>query len=338
MVRAVSHLVDDPSPGGVTRMLDYICTCPEIAANARHEFIHVRRGSFTAPKISADVIVSNLVVSWANLPLFMSLRASFPNIPLIHVEHSYCEAFVALNVPNRARFDTLLRIVYSLFDRVVAVSERQAKWLLRKRLVRPEKLRVVAPLADLAPYLAIPSRAASNRYIVGAIGRMEPQKGFDILVEAFKQPHLSNFALHLFGEGSQREALRTSAGGQSNIVFEGYASAPATAMAACDIIAMPSRWEPYGMVAMEAMAANRPLICARVDGLLDHIEAGAIDVGENSPTGWSSRLNQIVDTDLSLVRTRGRQIALGAKARFAKGWNALVAEEIYGPSRNGRAA
>ncbi len=111
MLRNVCHLIDDPKAGGVNRMLEHMRTCPDLVARSRHEIIHVRRGRFTAPSISADVIVSNLVVNWANLPMFTSLRASNPNTPLIHVEHSYCERFVALHVENRDRFESLLRIV-----------------------------------------------------------------------------------------------------------------------------------------------------------------------------------------------------------------------------------
>ena len=324
MTISVSHLLDDPTVGGVTRMLEFLQNSSGFAESSRHETVLVKRGQFRSPSLAADIIVSNLFVCWRNFPLFASLRAAHPNTPLIHVEHSYCERFVALHVDNRDRFETLLRSVYALFDHVVAVSEQQARWLRRKGLVRADRLQVIGPLVELEPFFKVPYRWAGAKRIVGAIGRMDPQKGFDILIDAFNNKPLPDYELHLYGRGPQLDELKAQAGNNPSIVFKGFVQSPALAMAECDIIAMPSRWEPYGLVAIEAMAASRPLICSRADGLADHIAAGAYDVRENTPQGWAARLRQFDQFDLWPDSVRSRRHALNVRRRFFEDWKRLL--------------
>ena len=78
------------------------------------------------------------------------------------------------------------------------------------------------------------------------------------------------------------------------------------------------------MVAIEAAAAGRPVICSRADGLMGHLESGAIDVGENTVDGWAARLSQLDSIDLPQISRRLRRHASGARQRFVDGWNRLI--------------
>ncbi|ETX11206.1 hypothetical protein OCH239_20215, partial [Roseivivax halodurans JCM 10272] len=184
MTRIV-HLIDDINPGGVVRYLDFLSASPEMAFG-HHEVIPVSKSRFGSIRVEADVIVSHLSINWRGLPGLMALRARYAGIPMIHVEHSYCEGFAAANVSAKRRFTTLLTSAYSLFDRVVAVSEMQAAWLLRRSVVDSEALTVIPPCVDLAPFRAIPAVDGPVR-IIGALGRFHTQKGFDVLIRAFRQ-------------------------------------------------------------------------------------------------------------------------------------------------------
>jgi glycosyltransferase involved in cell wall biosynthesis len=288
--------------------------------------IPVRRGQLTAPQVAADIIVSNLSINWANMPLFASLRATHPNTPLVHIEHSYSEKFVAMHVENRDRFDTLMRAAYSFFDRVVAVSEPQRRWIARREFCPARRLITIVPASDLAPFLALQNRPLPGKQIVGVIGRLDLQKGVDILIDAFKRPALAEHQLHIYGQGPDLEALTAQAADMTNVVFKGFAPNPAEAVAACDIIAMPSRWEPYGLVAVEAMAAGRPLVCSRVDGLAMAIAGGGIDVGENTPDGWATKLSMLSQSDVTEAASKGPAHALAMHKAFVAGWTRLIDE------------
>ena len=294
----IAHLIDDCSPGGVVRFLDRLTAADELGPQ---KLIRVRRGAWSAPSVDEDIIVSHLVISWRNLPQLMALRARYPSTPIIHVEHSYSQGFVDLHVRNRSRFNTLLRVAYALFDRVVAVSGTQAEWLLQEELVSPDLLRTISPVVALEQFLSIPAQSGPIHRI-GAIGRLDPQKGFDVLIEAFRNNALAGMELSIYGDGPERAALEAAAAGDNRIKFHGFAD-PVDAMAQCDVIAMPSRYEPFGLVALEARAAGRMVLTSGVDGLADQAQRGALTIGEgveawgralrtlNSNTAWDGALS-----------------------------------------------
>lgn len=330
--KTIVHLVDDANAGGVTRMLDYIRTAPGMAEIGHHVVQVVKRGRFSAPDVDADIIVSHLSVSWRNMPMLMALRARYAALTLIHVEHSYTEAFTATRVSNQKRFRTLLRTAYSLFDRVVAVSEAQGEWLERRGLVSAEALMVIPSCVDLSAFLEL-SPVYSQPRVIGAIGRFDAQKGFDILIKAFRALPNPELRLRLIGDGADRAALEELAEGDARISFVGYQSDPAAAMAKLDAVAMPSRWEAYGLVALEARAAGRPLLVSPVDGLKDHIADGARNVAEHSLDAWRDALTQLAATGpaLHIDVARARSAARAAMPMAHERWKALLAPETRAP-------
>lgn len=316
----ILHLVDDTTAGGVMRLLNHICTNPDMARTADHSLHVVQRGKLSMRRYQADVIVSHLSVSWRTLPALISLRATNAGTPLVHVEHSYTQAFTALNVAKRDRFLTLLRIGYSMFDHLVAVSHAQARWMFRRRLAQLGGLSVIQPMVDLGGFGALPAPAGPVRRI-GAIGRLDRQKGFDLLIDAFRTRPEQDIELLFFGDGPERAALQAKAAGDSRIRFVGHLSDPVRAMAMVDAVAMPSRWEAYGLVAREARAAGRPVLVSGKDGLADQVDEGAVLVPAYTVTGWSTALGRLI---AGQTPAAPRPDAAKAEAQFAANWNAML--------------
>ncbi|MGO4916717.1 glycosyltransferase [Pseudogemmobacter sp. W21_MBD1_M6] len=323
----IAHLVDDTSAGGVTRVLDFIRSNPDMARFAQHVVHVLPRGKMSAPSMDADVLVSHLSINWRGLAGLMSLRAANAAVPMIHVEHSYTAGFTGSNVLRRARFRTLLRTAYALFDRVVAVSEDQGKWLVARGVVQHNALSVIPSAVDVAPFLALSPRFDRPK-VIGAIGRFDTQKGFDTLIKAFRQSAHPDQELHLIGDGPERENLETLAAGHPRITFTGFATDPVAAMEKVDAIAMPSRWEAYGLVALEARAAGRPLVVSAIDGLNDHIARGAIAVSSHSVDEWACALNRLNETPDSFAMACARKDAASAGKAFSQAWNALLASVL----------
>lgn len=281
----VLHLIDDTTAGGVTRVVDHIVTSPELAKGADHRLQVLNAGRDWLGHRHADVIVSHLSVNWRNLPRFVALRLCNPRARLIHVEHSYTENFVRLNVRRKRRFNLLLRLAYRLFDRVAAVSHAQGEWLFRMGAVPARKLAFIRSFVDLSAFDALPPVGGSVR-VIGALGRLEAQKGFDEIVSAFRKSGRSDLELHIYGTGSEEEKLRALAGHDPRIKFKGFAKDPVAAMAKVDAVVMPSRWEAYGLVAIEALAARRLIFVNDIDGLQDHLSLGAQVVPAETPGAW----------------------------------------------------
>ena len=320
----VLHLVDDTTAGGVMRVLTHIMTAPKLSENADHSLRCVDRGHLRPERMNADVIVSHLAISWRALPMLVALRLAYPRTPLIHVEHSYTEHFTKHNVTHKRRFAILLRIAYALFDKVVAVSHAQGAWLVHSGAIRRKTLKVIQSCVDLCAFRALPAPTGPIR-VIGAIGRLDPQKGFDVLVQAFRQTTNPDIALHIYGEGAEESALRALAGSDNRIQFKGFAPDPVAAMAAIDAVAMPSRWEAYGLVALEALAAKRPLLVNGIDGLCDHVTAGAKVVAQQDSRTWQHAIEALTQADVLPLLPPLEESEL-PEDRFNTGWKALLDE------------
>ncbi|WP_460272157.1 glycosyltransferase family 4 protein [Celeribacter sp. ULVN23_4] len=315
----VLHLVDDATPGGVTRVLEHIQSCPLMAQTAHHT-VQVVAPRGRLPKCDADIVVSHLSLNWRRLPALIAFRAHHAGTPLIHVEHSYTEMFTATNVSSKMRFFTMLRTAFALFDTVVAVSAAQAAWLSARRLVSESSLRVIAPVVALEGFRAIAAPQAAPK-VIGAIGRLHRQKGFDVLIKAFRALPDPDLALHVYGSGPEEDALFELALGDPRIRFFGHAEKSETVMQAVDVVAMPSRWEAFGLVALEARAAGRPLVCSRVDGLTMSAGDGARFVDDFGVTAWTTALEEVIgQRDEHSAPDR----AFGCEREFAQSWQNLI--------------
>ncbi|MEO1108969.1 MAG: glycosyltransferase family 4 protein [Pseudomonadota bacterium] len=289
--KKVLHLVDDTTAGGVMRILDHLLVQSELSGAVEQKVLRVKRTAFSWGKLNADVIVSHVVPSWRSLAAFSALRAMHLDTRLVHVEHSYTRAFTTLNVPHKRRFFAMLRVIYAFFDQVVAVSQSQLDWMKERRLAASEKLTVIPPAVDLEQ-LSRKTVPPKSKTTIGAIGRLERQKGFDILIRGFRSTHIPEARLLIFGEGSQRLHLEELAKGDPRIEFRGHAEDPADAYQAVDIVAIPSRWEAYGLVLDEALAAGRAVIASKVDGLSDREGDARVSFCEQDSASWRSAIHE----------------------------------------------
>ncbi len=98
-----------------------------------------------------------------------------------------------------------------------------------------------------------------------AIGRLSPEKGFDLLLDAFATIRATHptARLTILGEGPERIALQETAaslGLASNVRFAGYASDPFSWFAGATLLVIPSRYEALPNVLLEGAAAGLPIV------------------------------------------------------------------------------
>lgn len=319
----ILHLIDDATAGGVMRMLEHLIANPVFSAGAEHQVKQVRKGALNLGQHKADVIISHLTHSWRSLPALISLRARHPGARLIHIEHSYTRAFTAANVQRTGRFYAMLRLSYALFDKIVAVSNAQADWMQARNLASQAQITVLSPRVDLSDFRALPHPAKTPR-IIGAIGRLDTQKGFDILIEAFRHLPDAQAQLYIFGQGAEEARLKELAAGDARIHFKGHASSPSEAMRQVDVVAMPSRWEAFGLVCLEARAAARPILTSAVDGLRDQHGPLVTRVSANDPKNWLRALRGALNAP---APTAPRTETADADRAWGAAWLALCRDE-----------
>ena len=147
-----------------------------------------------------------------------------------------------------------------------------------------EKIRVIPQGLEVEP----PGpRPFPEPYIL-CLGRVVfHHKGQDILLEAYKRGGFSQ-KLVFAGDGIDLPRLRSMAAGDSNVIILGAIRPPDkwAWLGNADLVVMPSRLEPYGHVALEALALGRKLVVTKVGGL-QHIVAPYAELAEPDPENLS---------------------------------------------------
>lgn len=115
--------------------------------------------------------------------------------------------------------------------------------------------------------------------VVMAMGRLMPEKGFDQLLRAFALVlrTLPQTRLVILGDGPMRgelEELARRLGVDDAILLPGFTLNPYPWISRADVMAVPSRWETFGNVVVEAMALGVPVVATRCGGPEDIIEDG----------------------------------------------------------------
>jgi glycosyltransferase involved in cell wall biosynthesis len=225
---------------------------------------------------------------------------------------------------------------------------------------RPRRVEVVSLGIDLRRFdraLAKADRVAGYRRdagrVVGAIGRLVPQKAMHVLVEATPALLQADPATRVLivGDGPLRADLEAQAarlGVAHAVRFAGYQEDVVSAYAAMDVFVLPSRDEGFGLVFLEAMAMGVPVVGTRVIGSEDAVDDGV--TGLLVPYANAAALATAVRSILESPELAGRLREAAAdrvrrvysREQCAAQVEALYRELLDGPAKSsplpGRAA
>jgi len=195
-----------------------------------------------------------------------------------------------------------------LCDVVIAISEYEARQGLRIGIAADRMCVVLNGLRRVAPKPVV-STWPDHRLKILFVGRLDEQKGFDILVKAI-EPLRQKVSLRVVGEAVLTDDSR-AVSALNDVEFLGWKTESEIQgqLAVADVVVMPSRWEGFGLVAIEAMRAGKAVIASHVGGLPEVILDG--ETGFLVPSGDSQSLRKAilkVDTEtLSRLGDNGRR-------------------------------
>lgn len=167
----------------------------------------------------------------------------------------------------------------NLANRVIAVSYSLKKFLNKYELIPANKISVIHNGIDLNKFKKIDIKNARQKlnlqqfdFCVGIVGRIEKEKGHKFLIKAVSKLKkiIPNIKLNIIGTGSIENKLKElteRAGMKHNVKFMGYCKNVAELYPGFDLLILPSLFEGFGLVVIEAMAANVPVIVSNIDGL-----------------------------------------------------------------------
>ena len=198
----------------------------------------------------------------------------------------------ALAKPQRQRWKQPLfelRMRWLLRDAAAIVTLSDAAAEQARRIVRGVPVETI-PLPALPDNpLPLVSSAQGNHTILAA-GRLVPEKGFDLLIEAFALLDDAEAALVIVGEGPDRarlEGLIARRGLDDRVRLPGYVADTRPWLDRSRLLVLPSRFEGYPAVLVEALAAGRPVVatdCTPATAeLIDDPAAGRVVPLDDTP-------------------------------------------------------
>ncbi len=172
--------------------------------------------------------------------------------------------------------------IYAKYDNIVAVSDILKNQFVEQSFVRYSKrLIVIRDILNetLIRKLADNQLKFNDTLNITTVGRLVPQKGYDLAIEAAKV--LKNkgidFVWHFVGGGGLRpelEARISSEGLGKNVVLEGEQLNPYPYIANCDIYVQTSKFEGFGLTVGEAKILGRPIVSTNFPVIYNQITSG----------------------------------------------------------------
>jgi glycosyltransferase involved in cell wall biosynthesis len=216
------------------------------------------------------------------------------------------------------------RTVGRFVDAYISVSEGCAEYLTDRKGLPARKIHVIPNGCDLDRFSDSSSNTGDLKNALGlrngqsvllVIGRLEPQKGHAVLLEAMARirTEFANVHLVCVGEGSLAESLkaRTAELGLNECVhFVGYQRRVEDWLAMADVAILPSFYEGMPLVVIEALAAGRAMVATAVDGTSEVVVNGK--TGLTVPPGDAEALAKAIS---QLLRNPAERRALGAAGR-----------------------
>lgn len=201
-------------------------------------------------------------------PLFEAWRAGIP----VRIAHSH--STTAKGEGKRAVLKYALRPFAKLFPtNFCACSEYAGRWLFGDRLYDRGKVHLVKNAIDLDNFRFNPEvreqmrtkLGINNRFVVGHVGRFVYSKNHNFLIDVFNEVHKRNpdSVLLLVGDGTLKEQIRQKVdrlGLSDSVMFLGLRKDVTDLYQAMDVSVLPSNYEGFGMVALEAQASGLPVI------------------------------------------------------------------------------
>ncbi|MEJ7596863.1 MAG: glycosyltransferase [Kofleriaceae bacterium] len=211
------------------------------------------------------------------------------------------------------------------------VKHRFARWLSKQNLKRADavvcqshamkhdlgaligtsgNLHVISNPVDLEAVARAGNSTLPGTPALVSVGRLAPQKGFDILLPAIAKLRARHPGLHLtiIGEGPDRVALEAQAiqlGLADVVTFTGFSSNPIPQVRAADLFVLSSRYEGFPNAALEALACGTPVVLTDCPGANSEIVIGGMN-GRLAPSIDATAFADAMETALAELASYDR--------------------------------
>lgn len=311
--RTVAEWVAERRPGTPVELVPEARNKADVAAVATH-VAAVRR-------LRPDILHVNDFTPWRGQYAQLAGLLT-PGVKVVVSEHSSARS------ASRTQ-----RLAKRGLSRVAAAHVACGTWLAAEveRLLgrRPGSLRRIHN--GIPPVLPPPTSDLPQGFVVGTVGRLTAEKGFDVLLRAAAR--VPDIQVVLVGQGPEAEPLRTLAeelGIGDRVRLTGWVRDSREYLVGYDAFALPSHTEGFPLTTLEAMLAGVPVVASDVGGVAEavHHERTGLLVRPGDVDELAAALQRLVD-DADLRRRLATDGQALVKERFTAPTMARRWEELY---------
>jgi len=202
-------------------------------------------------------------------------------------------------------------------DAIITVSDYVKNFLIEHEGTDPKKIHVIKNGIEIHKNNknSKPSFDKQETIVLGSVGRLFEEKGFEYLLRAFQkaQNQYLNLKLLIAGDGPLRVELEKLADDlkiTSGIEFMGVVDDIPTFLSKLDIFILSSIQEGIPLGLLEAMAAGKPVIATKVGGIPE-----VVDDGSDGILVPAANISELNDAILSLIQDERKRREMGRNAR-----------------------
>jgi glycosyltransferase involved in cell wall biosynthesis len=285
-----------PEEGNCRPFIEKVTTEGFEAIELVNDFPHLIRARNELKQVLIDRKIDILIANGYKARGVSCMLPKSLRIPILTVSRGWTTENLKIRF-----FNLIDRWFHRLADHVIAVSDGQAAKVIRfgtppervmviHNAIRTERFDVPPdPLLREKLLAMFPNTTANDitndhsqskpLFLLGAAGRLSPEKGFDLLINAVKIIHDRAFPIGLviFGEGFLREVLEEqvkSLGLQDCVQLPGFTDELDRVLPHFDIFVQSSHTEGLPNVLLESMAARTPVVATNVGGTPEVVEEG----------------------------------------------------------------
>jgi L-malate glycosyltransferase len=215
-------------------------------------------------KIQADILHCHL-----GGDIYGPLASYFlKKIKIISTEHN-------INISEKKINRFIKKFTIKRMNKICAVSLAVKNDAVKRYGINDQKISVVYNGVDFNYYQIEKNKDHNDsKIILGAMGRLNEQKGHKVLIEACSLLKNQNFILEIAGEGELKNDLEKQIKNlklNNHLILLGQVDSRKW-LNEIDIFIMPSLWEGLGLAVLEAAALKKPIIASAVDGILEILD------------------------------------------------------------------
>lgn len=244
--------------------------------------------------------------------------ASFlANVPvIIATEHGFYRY-------KRTRQIFIDWLLSHITDKIIVISETVKNYISSRSKIPVNKFQVIYNFIDIETFIPKKSKDELRQefgvsdldFIIGSVGRIVKEKGYDILLQAMNllRERGYSFKCIIVGDGKYLSTLKSNAvvaNLSKDVIFTGFRSDIADILQIFDIFALPTLDEGFGISIIEAQIMGLPVIASSVDAIPEIIQNGynGLLVPPNDPYSLANEMEY-------LYKNAGRRSEIGIKAR-----------------------